>query len=254
VTGASRGFGRGIARVLAEHGHPVVLAARGEHELQAAADELRAAGAEAVARVADVTRDADVDALVGFALARFGAVDVLVNNAGAPAVMRDLDAMSWDEWRTNVDVDIHAMFNTMRRVAAPMRSRGRGTIVNVASGAAVVAGPHHVSYSPAQVAIVSLSRCAAAWLAPEGVVVHCLSPTISPHGGVGLAGATRFAAEAGVTVDAWFERRGPVLEPDGVGAAVLALVAEPEGASWHVDGGGLARWDMFTPAPVLAAR
>jgi len=254
VTGASRGFGRGIARALAERGYPVVLVARGEADLQEAADELRAAGADAVARVADVRSEADVDALIGFALERFGAIDVLVNNAGAPALMRGLDDMDWDEWRRNIDVDVRGIFNTTRRVAEPMRSRGRGTIVNVASGAAVVAGPLHVSYAPAQATAVSLSRSIAAWLAPAGVVVHTLSPTISPQGGVGLAGATRFAAEEGIAVDDWFARRGPILEADGVGAAVVALVGEPEGATWHVDAGGLARWDMVVPAPVLAGR
>jgi 3-oxoacyl-[acyl-carrier protein] reductase len=254
VTGASRGFGRGIARALAERGYPVVLAARGEADLQAAADELRAAGAEAIPFVADVRSEADVDALVSAALERFGAIDVLVNNAGAPALMRPLDTMDWDEWRRNIDVDVRGIFNTTRRVAAPMRSRGRGTIVNVASGAAVVAGPLEVSYAPAQATIVSLSRSIAAWLAPSGVVVHTLSPTISPQGGVGLAGATRFAAEEGVAVDDWFARRGPVLEADAVGAAVAALVSEPEAATWHVDAGGLARWDAFVPARVLAGR
>jgi NAD(P)-dependent dehydrogenase (short-subunit alcohol dehydrogenase family) len=254
VTGASRGFGRGIARALAERGYPVVLAARGEADLHAAADELRAAGAEAVPFVADVRSEADVDALIGFALERFGAIDVLVNNAGAPALMTELDAMDFDEWRRNIDVDVRGIFNTVRRVAAPMRSRGRGTIVNVASGAAVVAGPLHVSYAPAQATIVSLSRSIAAWLAPAGVVVHTLSPTISPQGGVGLAGATRFAAEEGIAVDDWFARRGPILEADAVGAAVAALVAEPEAATWHVDAGGLVQWDMVVPAPVPAGR
>jgi 2-deoxy-D-gluconate 3-dehydrogenase len=252
VTGASRGFGRGIARELSRRGHPVVLAARGEGDLADAVRELRAAGADAVGCPADVTSEADVDALVELALERFGAVDVLVNNAGAPALLRELDAMDWDDWRRNVDVDVRAIFNTTKRVAGPMRERGRGVIVNVASGAVMARGRLHVSYAPAQAAIVSLSRCTAAWLEPAGVTVHCLSPDISPHGGVGHAGATTFAAEQGVTLDEWFERRGAVLDAEGVGVAVAELVGEPDGATWHVDGGGLARWDVFVGPPVLA--
>jgi NAD(P)-dependent dehydrogenase (short-subunit alcohol dehydrogenase family) len=252
VTGASRGFGRGIARALALSGHSVVLAARGEADLEEAVRELRAAGADAIAVPADVAREADVDALVATALERYGAVDVLVNNAGAPALQAELDAMDWDAWRRNIDVDVHGIFNTTRRLAGPMRDRGRGVIVNIASGAVAARSRLEVSYAPAQAAIVALSRCTAAWLAPAGVTVHCLSPTISPHGGVGRAGATTFAAEAGVTLEEWFARRGGVLDADGVGAAVAELVGEPEGATWHVDAGGLSRWDVLVPPPVVA--
>jgi 3-oxoacyl-[acyl-carrier protein] reductase len=252
VTGASRGFGRGIARALAVSGHAVVLAARGEADLEEAVGELRGAGADAIGLRADVARDADVDALVTTALERFGAVDVLVNNAGAPALQAELDAMSWDDWRRNIDVDVHGIFNMTKRLAGPMRDRGRGVIVNVASGAVAARSRLEVSYAPAQAAIVALSRCTAAWLAPAGVTVHCLSPTISPHGGVGRAGATTFAAEAGITLDEWFERRGGVLDADGVGAAVAELVDEHEAATWHVDAGGLSRWDVLAPPPVVA--
>jgi NAD(P)-dependent dehydrogenase (short-subunit alcohol dehydrogenase family) len=133
-----------------------------------------------------------------------------------------------------------------------MRARGSGVIVNVASGAIVARSRLHVSYTPAQAAIVALTRCTAAWLAPAGVTVHCLSPTISPHGAIGRAGATTFAAEEGLTLDEWFERRGAVLDAEGVGFAVAELVGEPEAATWHVDAAGLARWDVLVPPPVLA--
>jgi 3-oxoacyl-[acyl-carrier protein] reductase len=251
VTGASRGFGRAIAHALAAAGRPVVMTAR-----TAAALEEAAAGLDAVAVPADVTDAAAVDALVDTALERYGAVDLLVNNAGAPAVLRELDAMRWEDWRRNFDVDLRGVFNTTTRLAPVMRARGEGAIVNVASAAAIARTPLHVSYSPAQAAIASFSRCVGAWLAPDGVVVHCLCPSLTPEGGVGRAAAATFAAENGVDAEEWLRRRfdGHTLTAAAVGAAVAELAGVPgDGGAWYLDAAGLTEWELFSATPVAAA-
>jgi NAD(P)-dependent dehydrogenase (short-subunit alcohol dehydrogenase family) len=253
VTGASRGLGLGIAHSLAHAGHPVVLAARGVEELERAAASIEALGHEAVAVPADVTVEVDAERVAGVARDRFGAVEVVVNNAGALPVVEPLDALTWERWRRSIDVDVRGVFNTTRAVAPLLRARGGGTIVNLAAaGGGAASSALHVSYSPAQAALLALSRCTGSWLAPAGVAVHCLCPSITPAGGIGVAAATAFGAEEGLTADEWVQRRlgADAIAPAEVGAAVVALLDEREGGVWGVGPRGLAAWDPFA-APVI---
>jgi NAD(P)-dependent dehydrogenase (short-subunit alcohol dehydrogenase family) len=251
VTGASRGFGLGIAASFAERGRPVVMAARDEDDLRHGAANLEAVGAPVLAVPADVTSEDDVERLVARAIARFGQIDVLVNNAGAAPVLEELDRLSWDRWRHHVDVDLRGVFNTGRLVGPMMRSQGSGTIVNVASGAVINASALHVSYSPAQAAILVLSRCMSGWLADAGVTVHCLCPTLTPAGGVGRAAATTFAREQRLRMEEWLERRfgDDLLTAEEVGAAVVELAEEPAGAVWWVSSAGLEEWEGVLSPP-----
>jgi NAD(P)-dependent dehydrogenase (short-subunit alcohol dehydrogenase family) len=83
--------------------------------------------------------------------------------------------------------------------------------------------------SPAQAAIISLSRCMNAWLGGAGVAVHCLCPDLTPAGGVGRTAATIFATEDGLTMEEWLQRRfrSRLLEPEELGAAVVELTDNP---------------------------
>jgi NAD(P)-dependent dehydrogenase (short-subunit alcohol dehydrogenase family) len=254
VTGGSRGLGLGIARALAETGRPVVIAARGREDLRAAAAELQADGADVLAVPADVAEGHAVGELVLRAVERFGEIDVLVNNAGALPVTEELDRLGWETWRRHIDVDLRGVFNTGQRVGPLMRRQRHGTIVNIASAAAAAATALHVSYSPAQAAIVSLSRCMDAWLAGAGVAVHCLCPGLTPAGGVGRTAATIFAAEDGLTMEEWLQQRfqDRLMAPEAVGAAVVELAGDPAGDVWLVGAAGLERWT--SPVPLSAPR
>jgi NAD(P)-dependent dehydrogenase (short-subunit alcohol dehydrogenase family) len=251
VTGASRGLGAGIARRLAASGRPVVLAARDASALDAVAAAIRRAGHDALAVPTDVTDPDAVARLVAAARERFGPIDMVVNNAGAPALLAALDAMSWEDWRRNVDVDVRGAFTVTRAVAEDLRAADTATLVNVASGAVAVAGPDHVSYSPAQAALVSLSRCVAAWLAPSGVAVHCVCPDLTPAGGIGVAAAAAFGAPHGLTGAQWLARRftTPRLTADAVGDAMVALAGVRESAEWWLTGEALVPWDVLRAAP-----
>lgn len=228
VTGASRGLGLGIAQALALAGRPVVLAARGEDDVRRAAEAI---GAAALAVPADVTVEADVARLVALAHERFGAIDVVVNNAGAPPVLDPLERLTWERFAHGLDVDVRAAFLTTRAVAPSMRARGGGTIVNViAARGGTLSSPAHLSYSTAQAALAAFSRCTARVLAPDGVAVHGLYPALTPAGGVGRAAA----AALGVTFD------GEILTAAQVGEAVVDLLSEPRSAEWSLGPDGLA--------------
>jgi NAD(P)-dependent dehydrogenase (short-subunit alcohol dehydrogenase family) len=239
VTGAGRSLGLGIARSLARAGHPVVLAARTAGELRDAAASIAAGGHEALDVPTDVGDDAQVERLVALALERFGDIDVVVANAGAVPVVRPLDEVTWDQWRRGIDVDVRGLFNVTRAVLPHLRARGRGTIVTVAAAAGgTISTPLHATVSPPQAALVSLARCIRAWVEPDGIAVHCLYPRITTAGAVGLAGATAFGAQSGVSADEWIRRRfgDDTGGPDAVGAAVVALTREAAGADWDLGG------------------
>lgn len=167
-------------------------------------------------------------------------------------MLEELDRLSWDRWAQHIDVDLRGVFNTSRLVGPLMRAQGSGTIVNVASGAATNASALHVSYSPAQAAILVLSRCTSAWLAEAGVAVHCICPTLTPAGGVGRAAAAVFAREQGLEMDDWLARRfgTDMLAASEVGAAVVELTDERSGAVWWVGPAGLEEWEDVLRAPV----
>jgi NAD(P)-dependent dehydrogenase (short-subunit alcohol dehydrogenase family) len=246
VTGASRGLGLGIAQRLAESGHPVVLVARGADELDHAAASIRELGHEALAVAADLTSEQDVERIVALAHDRFGAPEVLVNNAGALPELGTLDDLTWERFRCGIETDVRAAFNATRAVATSMRAERRGTIVSLAGAAAgTVCSPLHTAYSPSQAALHSFTCCTASWLAPAGVAVHCLCPSITLAGGVGDAAATRFGAAEGITPRAWIERRmgSATLTPADVGDAVVALLEQPDSGTWNVSPAGLTPWE-----------
>lgn len=136
ITGASSGIGRATARLLAKHGHAVVLGARRGDLLATLAAELNEAGGRADYRVTDVTRRADLEALVAHAVERFGRLDAIVNNAGIGPISR-FDALRVEDWDAMIDVNLRG---TLYGIAAalPVFSRqGRGHVINVVSTAGI---------------------------------------------------------------------------------------------------------------------
>lgn len=238
VTGASRGLGLGVAAALAASGLPTVLVARDARAL----DEARAGlPGDTLARTADVRDEPALERLATEVADRYGAIVAVVNAAGAPSVLLPPDELTWQQWRTTIDVDVRGVLG-MTRAAVPFLTAD-ATIVNVASGAVVVGSALHASYSPGKAALLSLSRCLGAWLAPRGVVTHCVCPDITDAGGVGRSAAEVFGAAEGTTGAAWLARRGrPALTTSIAGAAVLGLLAEREPGDWVLDAAGARRW------------
>ena len=177
ITGASRGLGREVARLLAQQGAHLVLTARGVDALQAAADELRTQ-AGVVALAGDVADPAHVERLVQVGLDRFGRIDVLVNNASTigPSPMPPLDAYPLDALAEVFRVNAIAPLQLIQRVLPSMRAHGDGVIVNVTSDAAIQAYPTWGGYGASKAALEHLSRVLAAELDGSGIRVYAVDP------------------------------------------------------------------------------
>jgi NAD(P)-dependent dehydrogenase (short-subunit alcohol dehydrogenase family) len=249
VTGASRGIGLAVARGLAAEGARVLLVGRDAERLEAAAAGLPAGAAATLAL--DVTA-ADAGERVAEACeAAFGAIDALVNNAGASQA-RGLDELPDEEWQTQWELHVMAPMRLMRAAAPRMAARGGGRIVNVSSSAGKrPSGTLDPSYSVTKAAELSLSRVFADRWAGEGVLVNAVTPG-PVEGELWLAAgglADQVAARQGSDRDSVLEGvagrtpRGRMGTEDEVAAVVVFLCSARAGnvvgAAWSVDGGSV---------------
>lgn len=184
VTGASSGIGRGVALAFARAGARVAVNYPGESEANRAAavcEEIVAAGGEAVALCADVSDEAQVDALVAATVARLGAPDILVNNAGI-ATAGAVHELSVEAWDRTIAVHLRGTFLVTRRVLPLMYARGSGRIINTASQLAYKGAPGFAHYTAAKAGIVAFTRSLALEVGGRGINVNCVAPgaTLTP--------------------------------------------------------------------------
>lgn len=157
VTGASSGIGEATARLLAQSGATVLLGARRIERLERIVADIVAAGGVAEARALDVTRREDVQAFADHAVARFGRIDVLVNNAGVMP-LSPLAALRVDEWDRMIDVNIRGVLHGIAAVLPTMQAQGGGQVVNVASIGAHAVSPTAAVYCATKYAVWALSE------------------------------------------------------------------------------------------------
>ncbi|TVP50194.1 MAG: SDR family oxidoreductase [Gemmatimonadales bacterium] len=176
VTGASRGIGRGIAGALGREGADLVICARGEEALEAAASELRDAGSRVETLALDLG-DADAgERLVAAAKAAFGGVDVVVNNVGGNRRKPFVETTDQD-WQELFDLNVATSFRVTRAAIPQMRERGGGSIVFIASIFGREAGGPGLSiYNTTKSAMISAARIMALELAPEKIRVNSVAP------------------------------------------------------------------------------
>ena len=174
ITGASKGIGAATARHLAELGAQVVLAARSASVIEQLAGELRAEGYTAQAIRCDVSDPADVSALIDQTLGEFGAIDVLVNNAGTIEPIAALGESDVAAWGAAVDTNLKGVYYGLR-FALPKMQPG-GIVINVSSGAATGALEGWSSYCSTKAAVLSLTRCAHKEYGGQGIRVVGMSP------------------------------------------------------------------------------
>jgi NAD(P)-dependent dehydrogenase (short-subunit alcohol dehydrogenase family) len=175
VTGASRGIGRAYAEALAEAGAHVILAARTSEDLAALARSLTKGRRRALAVTTDVSREADLDALVAKALAEFGRIDVLVNNVGTTA-RYPAEELPIAEWDRVMDVNLRSIFLLSRKVARVMKAQGGGKIINTASLCSEIAVPLTAAYSAAKGGLRQLTKVLAVEWARFGINVNAIGP------------------------------------------------------------------------------
>ena len=177
VTGAGRGIGEGIAKVLAEYGATVITAARRTEEIQRVADEIVAANGGALAVTTDVTRDESVEALAKRAIEEFGRLDMWVNNAGGSPIQVPLVDLPREEWDATIALNLTAVWRCSAIAAKYMDGKGR--ILNISSLAAedVIGGSGH--YAAAKAGVNMMTRTFAKELGP-GIRVNCIMPGFVP--------------------------------------------------------------------------
>jgi 3-oxoacyl-[acyl-carrier protein] reductase len=253
VTGASRGIGREAARLLCGEGASVLLVARDEERLAAAQEEASAAGAEAGGSAETLALDVtDVDAgerMLATAVERFGALDVLVNNAGA-AQWRHLDDVPDEDWYAQHELNVMAPLRAMRAAAPAMAERGWGRIVNVCSTAGKRPSAAMPEYSVAKAAELSLSRLFADRYAKQGVLVNAICPGpveaelwMEPGGLLDQSQQMSGAGSREEALEAAGSKRpiGRLAKVGEIAAAIVFLCSERasyvSGAAWSVDGG-----------------
>ncbi|MGI9424445.1 MAG: SDR family oxidoreductase [Hyphomicrobiaceae bacterium] len=176
VTGASRGIGAATANYLAEQGVAVVLAARSGAEIERLAAEITANNQKAIACVADVSRYADVEALVAACCDTFGRLDILINNAGLIDPIAHLADSDPEQWLRVADVNYKGVYHGMRAALPVMLAQGAGTIVNISSGAATGAMEGWSHYCSSKAAVLMLTKCGHKEYGEVGIRVVGLSP------------------------------------------------------------------------------
>ena len=177
VTGASSGIGKTIAERFADDGANVVICSREQANVDSVAEEIEASDASgrALAVECDVTDRDAVEALVDATVEEFGAIDVLVNNAGA-SFMAPFEDISENGWETIVNINLHGTFHCTQVAGERMRENGGGAVINLASVAGQGGAPHMSHYGAAKAAVINLTSTLSFEWAGDNVRVNCIAP------------------------------------------------------------------------------
>lgn len=237
ITGASRGIGQAIAEAYTRAGAALVLTSRKLENVGPVAEAIRAAGGRAIALAAHAGDQAAAEAVVQAALAEFGRVDILVNNAATNPHFGPLLTAEASHFDKIFEVNVKGYFFMIKAVAPTMQAQGGGKIINVASIAGINPGPWMGVYSVSKAAVIMLTKALAAELAPANIQVNAIAPGFIK---------TKFSAAlwTNPALSAGIEKLTPagrIAEPAELTGAALYLASDASsfttGSVLVVDGG-----------------
>jgi 3-oxoacyl-[acyl-carrier protein] reductase len=234
VTGASRGIGRSIALELARQGATVIGTATSESGAEAITAALKEAGVQGRGAVLDVTDAAASEAFIDGVVKEFGALNVLVNNAG---ITKDQLAMRMkdEEFDAVIDTNLRAVFRLSRAVLRPMMKARGGRIINITSVVASSGNPGQANYAAAKAGVAGMTRALAREIGSRGITVNCIAPGFID---TDMTKVLPEAQRAALTAQIPLGRLG---SPEDIAHAV-AFLASPHagyitGTTLHVNGG-----------------
>ncbi|MBW6390046.1 SDR family oxidoreductase [Billgrantia antri] len=218
LTGASSGIGEATARLLASHGHRLVIGARRTDRLEALAQAIRAEGGSADYRALDVTQRDDVQAFADAALEIHGRIDAIINNAGVMP-LSPLASLKLDEWDRMIDVNIRGVLHGIAAVLPTMQAQGSGQVINISSIGGLYVVPTAAVYCATKYAVRAISdglrqehdKLRVTCVYP-GVVESELADTITDAGAAKAMKSFRQIA----------------LKPDAIAAAIAHVINQPD--------------------------
>jgi 3-oxoacyl-[acyl-carrier protein] reductase len=239
VTGGSRGIGRAITLGLAREGAAVVVNyATRRNDAEEVVAAVRGSGGRAIAVQADVSRAADVEAMVARARTELGPIDVLVNNAALTDTHKPWQEIDEEEWDRVMAVNLKSCFLCFRAVYPSMRDGGWGRVINISSVTFWLGRPHLVHYIASKGGVIGFTRALAREVGVDGITVNAVTPgAIQTESELEMfpdqEGVARFTSEVQSV-----KRRGV---PDDIAGAVVFLASEESafvtGQTINVDGG-----------------
>ena len=248
ITGSTSGIGLGLALSLARQGAQIVL--NGFGDIEAAKAEVAATGVRVGHHGADMSKPAEIEALMAYAKAEFGGADILINNAGIQHVA-PIESFPVERWDAIIAINLSSAFHTTRLVLPDMRAKGWGRIINMASVHGLIASAQKSAYTAAKHGIVGLTKAVALETATTPITVNAICPgwVLTPL--VQKQVDARAAAD-GVSNQEATRRLLTEKQPapefttiEQLGALAVFLcspgASNVRGAAWNVDGGWMAQ-------------
>ena len=178
ITGAGQGIGRELGRQFAAAGAVAVIADLSIQNAQSVAAEIEAAGGKALALAVDVSNKDSVEQMVAATLAKYGRIDVLINNASLFSTLtkRPFEEIPANEWQKVMDVNINGVFFCAAAVIRSMRSQGFGRIINISSASVHRGTKNYLHYVTSKSALIGMTNSLAREVGAQGITVNCIRP------------------------------------------------------------------------------